>query len=180
MCNATCNATKLHLQLNFVILSANINLPTAVISRTKPNFSTTSRSWVTNFATIANAKNSFSRFTWKRKLLELKFVISTNINLPTAVILSPKSSLYDLQKLSCEFSDLIAIAENGFSRFMWKRKVVELSNIISAQINLHFAVILSPTTSPYDLQKLSYEFCDDRECRKQFFAIYVKTEAPRA
>ena len=42
---------------------------------------------------------SFSPFTRKRKVLELSVVISANINLHIAVILSPKTSLYDLQKL---------------------------------------------------------------------------------
>ena len=41
-----------------------------------------------------------SRFTRKRKVVELRVVISANINSSIAVILSPKRSPYDLQKLS--------------------------------------------------------------------------------
>ena len=41
---------------------------------------------------------SISRFTRKRKVLELNVGISANINLHIAVILSPNSSLYDLQR----------------------------------------------------------------------------------
>ena len=41
---------------------------------------------------------SFSQFTRKRKVLELSVGISANINLHIAVILSPNSSLYDLQR----------------------------------------------------------------------------------
>ena len=41
---------------------------------------------------------SFSRFTRKRKVLELNVGISANINLHIAVIFSPNSSLYDLQR----------------------------------------------------------------------------------
>jgi len=43
---------------------------------------------------IALCENSFSRFTRKRKVLELRVVISANINLGIAVILSLKWSLY--------------------------------------------------------------------------------------
>ena len=82
-------------------------------------------------------------------------VISANINSSTAVILSQKWSLYDLQKLRYGFSDNRGMAENGFSRFTRKRKVVELRVVISANINSSIAVILSPKWSLYDLQKLS-------------------------
>ena len=121
-----------------------------------------------NFATCAIAENGFSRFTQKRKVVELNNVISAQINLHILVILSPQTSLYDLQKLSYEFCDVIAIAENGFSRFTQKRKVIELNNVISAQINLHIAVILSPKTSLYDLQKLNYDFRQSRSPKTVF------------
>ena len=52
---------------------------------------------------IETRENSFSRFTGKRKILELNIVISANINLPIAVILSPHLSLYDLQKPRYDF-----------------------------------------------------------------------------
>ena len=51
------------------------------------------------FSVIASCENSFSRFTRKRKVLELRVVISANINSGIAVILSSKWGLYDLQKL---------------------------------------------------------------------------------
>ena len=51
------------------------------------------------FSVIASRENSFSRFTRKRKVLELRVVISANINSGIAVILSLKWGLYDLQKL---------------------------------------------------------------------------------
>ena len=38
---------------------------------------------------IASCENSFSQFTGKRKILELRVVISANINLGVAVIVSP-------------------------------------------------------------------------------------------
>ena len=60
-------------------------------------------------AQIASRENSFSRFTGKRKALELNFVISANINLPIAVILSPYLSLYDLQKPRYDFRQGSAI-----------------------------------------------------------------------
>ena len=52
------------------------------------------------FSVIASCENSFSRFTRKRKVLELRVVISANINSGIAVILSSKWSPFDLQKLS--------------------------------------------------------------------------------
>ena len=45
----------------------------------------------------------FSQINRKWQVLELKFVISANINLYIAVILSPKTSLYDLQKRRYDF-----------------------------------------------------------------------------
>ena len=51
-----------------------------------------------------------------------------------------------------EISDF-ALCENGFSRFMRKRKVVELRVVISANIKSGIAVILSTISSLYDLQK---------------------------
>ena len=51
------------------------------------------------FSVIASCENSFSRITQKRKVLQLRVVISANINSGIAVILSLKWSLYDLQKL---------------------------------------------------------------------------------
>ena len=42
------------------------------------------------------------------------------------------------------FCDNRDMAENGFSRFTRKRKVVELRVVISANINSGIAVILSP------------------------------------
>ena len=105
-------------------------------------------------------ENSYSRFTRKQKVIELRVVKSVNINMPIPVILSLKSSLYDLQKLRYEFSmaEKITRDENGFSRFTRKRKVVELRFVISAYIKSPFAVIMHPKTSLYDLQKLRYEF----------------------
>ena len=100
------------------------------------------------------AENGFSRFTRKRKVVELRVVISANINSSIAVILSPKWSLYDLQKLRYRFCDNRDMAENDFSRFTRKRKVVELRVVISANINSGIAVILSPKWSLYDYQKL--------------------------
>ena len=72
-------------------------------------------------------------------------------------MLSPKWSLYDLQKLIYGFCDNRDMAENGFSRFTQKRKVVlvELRVVISANINSFTAVILSQKWSLYDLQKLN-------------------------
>ena len=101
------------------------------------------------------AENGFSRFMRKRKVVKLRVVISANINSFTAVILSQKGRLYDLQKLRYGFYDNRGMAENGFSRFTRKRKVVELRVVISANINSSIAVILSPKWSLYDLQKLS-------------------------
>ena len=91
-------------------------------------------------------KNAFSRFRRKRRVVELRVVISANINMPIPVILSLKPSLYDLQKLRYEFLSA-AIHENGFSRFTQKRKVVELRVVISANIKSPIAVILSLKTS---------------------------------
>ena len=59
-------------------------------------------------AQIATRENSFSRFTGKRKVLKLNFVISANINLPIAVIFSPNLSLYDLQKPRYDFRQGVA------------------------------------------------------------------------
>ena len=47
-----------------------------------------------------------------------------------------------------------------FSHFTGKRKVLELSDVIQAQINLHTAVRLSLKTSLYDLQKPRYVHYD--------------------
>ena len=60
-------------------------------------------------------------------------------------------------EVELEISDF-ASCENGFSRFMRKRKVVELRVVISANINSGVAVILSPKWSLYDLQKPRYDF----------------------
>ena len=49
---------------------------------------------------FASCENGFSRFTRKRKVVDFRVVISANINSSVAVILSPKWSLYDLQKPS--------------------------------------------------------------------------------
>ncbi len=51
---------------------------------------------------------------------------------------------------------------------------------MKTNINLPTAVILRPKPSLYDLQKLSYEFCDNHDCKKRFFAIYAKTDGGRA
>ena len=91
-------------------------------------------------------KNAFSRFRRKRRVVELRVVVSANINMHIPVILSLKPSLYDLQKLRYEFLSA-AIHENGFSRFTQKRKVLELRVVISANIKSPIAVILSPKTS---------------------------------
>ena len=90
----------------------------------------------------------------KRKVVELEDVISAQINSHIAVILSPKASLCDLQKLSYKSCDNCNIRKR-FSRFTLKRKALELNDVISAQINLHIAVILSPKSSLYDLHTLS-------------------------
>ena len=58
------------------------------------------------------------------------------------------------QKLNRNWQ-LIAI---GFSQINRKWKVLELKFVISANINLYIAVILSPRTSLYDLQKRRYDF----------------------
>ena len=99
-----------------------------------------------SFAKLATGENGFSRFTRKWKVVELRVVISANINMLIPVILSLKPSLYDLQKLRYEFLSA-AIHENGFSRFTQKRKVVELRVVISTNIKSPIAVILSPKTS---------------------------------
>ena len=77
---------------------------------------------------------------------------------------------------------VIASCENSFSRFTRKRKVKELRLVISATANINsgIAVILSPKSSPYDLQKRSWNFLINCVVRKQFFAIYAKTEGARA
>ena len=85
---------------------------------------------------IASRENSFSRFTRQRKVVELRVVISANINLGFAVILSPKWSLYDLQKLRYGFCDNRNMAENGFSRFTRKRKVIELRALLHKSAKL--------------------------------------------
>ena len=75
---------------------------------------------------------------------------------------------------------VIASCENSFSRFTQKRKVLELRLVINANINSGIAVILSPKSSPYDLQKLSWNFRLNCVVQKRFFVIYAKTEGPRA
>ena len=75
------------------------------------------------FLIIASCENSFSRFTRKRKVLELRVAISANINMHIPVILSPKSSLYDLQRPKYDFAinaidaktDFRDLRENGRS-----------------------------------------------------------------
>ena len=47
----------------------------------------------------------------------------------------------------------------SFLKINQKIKVSELSDVISANINMHIAVLLSPTTSLYDLRKPRYRFC---------------------
>ena len=48
--------------------------------------------------TLAMPGNGFSRFTRIQSTIELRVAIQAQINSPIAVILSTKSSLYDLQK----------------------------------------------------------------------------------
>ncbi len=72
---------------------------------------------------------------------------------------------------------VVANAENSFSWFMQKRKVVELEDVISAQINSHIAIILSPKASLCDLQKLSYKSCDNCDIRKRFSRFTLKRKA---
>ena len=45
---------------------------------------------------------------------------------------------------------------------MQKVKLLELRDVITAQINLHIPVRLSPKTSLYDLQKARYDFISGR------------------
>ena len=56
---------------------------------------------------------SFLQITRKRKVVELRVVISANINMHIASNLSPKTSHYDLQKRKYDFAK-IAIGENCF------------------------------------------------------------------
>ena len=51
---------------------------------------------------------------------------------------------------------------SSFSRFTQKVKLLELRDVITAQINLHIPVRLSPRTSLYDLQKSRYVFISGR------------------
>ena len=53
---------------------------------------------------FASCENGFSRFTRKRKVVELRVVISANIKSGIAVILSQNLSLYDLQKPRYDFT----------------------------------------------------------------------------
>ena len=67
---------------------------------------------------------------------------------------------------------------------MQKVKLLELNDVITAQINLHIPVLLSPLTSVYDVQKLRYGIyghCDKARLSViEFFTIYAKNKAPRA
>ena len=71
-------------------------------------------------------------------------------------------------------SDNARLGVFSFLQFTQKIKLLELSDVITAQINLHIPVLLSPRTSLYDLQKLRYDIYD--HCDKarlsviQFFA----------
>jgi len=56
-------------------------------------------------------KISFSRFTPKIKVIELRFVHSTNINLHIAVNLHPSGSLYNPQKPRYTNSENLSILE---------------------------------------------------------------------
>ncbi len=68
-----------------------------------------------NSLMLRQRRFSFWRFTTKRMGLELRVVISANINSTIAVILSPNLSLYDLQKPRYDFL-LFAITHATKSR----------------------------------------------------------------
>ena len=53
----------------------------------------------------------------KRKGLELRVVISANINLTIAVILSPNLTLYDLQKPRYRYHVIAPMPEKGRGHF---------------------------------------------------------------
>ena len=57
------------------------------------------------------------RFTRKRRGLELRVVISANINSTIANILSPNLTLYDLQKLRYIYGEIAATHKKGRGRF---------------------------------------------------------------
>ena len=59
------------------------------------------------FLCTAAHENSFWRFTGKRKQIDLKYVISANINMHIPHLLSPITSLYDLHKLSYNFGPFV-------------------------------------------------------------------------
>ena len=75
---------------------------------------------------------SFLHFSQKVKVLELRVVVQTYINLHIPVILSPNSSLYDLQKRRYRFwlwAPNRNAGENGRGREARSRIDLEISNL---------------------------------------------------
>ena len=94
------------------VISANINLHIADIL--KPSFFDL---FAKNYFTISQKNRiSFLKIIRIRKVLGLMFVISANINMLIAVILSPKSSRYDFPELRFfrDFTLILWGEEPGF------------------------------------------------------------------
>ena len=64
--------------------------------------------------TAYSHKFSFLIITQKLKLLELRIIVSANINSTIVNILSPKPSLYELQRLRYDFATIAIYAKTVF------------------------------------------------------------------
>jgi sensor histidine kinase YesM len=82
------------------------------------------------------------------------FVISANINLHIADILKP--SFFDL--FAKNYFTISQKNRISFLKIIRIRKVLGLMFVISANINMLIAVILSPKSSRYDFPELRYGF----------------------